>query len=63
MKYNRALSDMDILMRKGADNLTEAEARRIEVMAMAIQDYETMHYPIAVVSVYRSVQTVVRCSP
>src|SRR5690606_37815295 len=33
------------LMSKGEDNLTDAEAKRIETMAESIQDYEAIHYP------------------
>lgn len=37
---------MPCLMRKGEDNLTDAEATRIEIVAKAIQDYETtIYYP------------------
>jgi len=44
-EYNKALADVYALMRKGEDNLTDAEAAGIEIIAKAIQDYETIHYP------------------
>lgn len=44
-EYNKALSDVYTLMRKGEDNLTDTEGETIEALAMIIQDYEAIHYP------------------
>ena len=43
--YDKALSEVYELMKKGENNLTEKDADSITVMASAIQDYEKVHYP------------------
>lgn len=45
-QYKKALSDVSALIRVGEDKLTEAEAKRIDIMANAIQEYEAIHYPL-----------------
>ena len=43
--YDKALSEVYELMKKGENNLTEKDADSITAMASAIQDYEKVHYP------------------
>jgi antitoxin component HigA of HigAB toxin-antitoxin module len=43
--YSKALADIDKLMAKGDENITETEAQFIEETAKAISAYEAMHYP------------------
>lgn len=43
--YQRALSEPDILIEKGEDNITDSEAEKIEAPALSIQAYEKIFYP------------------
>lgn len=43
--YKKALADVNDLMKKGENNITEKEADKISIMANTIQDYEREHYP------------------
>jgi HTH-type transcriptional regulator/antitoxin HigA len=43
--YEGALEELNRLMKKGEDNVSDAEADRIEVLALAIQAYEKIYYP------------------
>ena len=43
--YNKALNKVNLLMKKGEDNLTEADAESIIFFANKIQDFEKVHYP------------------
>lgn len=44
-QYNKVLKEVDILMKKGEENLTEIEFAVLEENAMAIQQYEAIAYP------------------
>lgn len=44
-EYNEALTQVNELMKKGEDHITESEAKTVVAMAKAIQDYEKIHYP------------------
>jgi HTH-type transcriptional regulator/antitoxin HigA len=43
--YQLALGELDSLMKKGEDNITENEAKKIETLALSIQAYEEVFYP------------------
>ncbi|MCF0073953.1 hypothetical protein LZD49_25960 [Dyadobacter sp. CY261] len=44
-EYEAALEELNTLMKKGEENISDAEADRIEVLALAIQAYEEIYYP------------------
>ena len=44
-EYETALEELNILMKKGEENISDAEADKIEALALAIQAYEDIHYP------------------
>ena len=44
-EYQAALSAVLALMKKGEENVSDAESERIENIALGIQAYETIHYP------------------
>lgn len=44
-EYEAALEGLNTLMKKGEENISDAEADEIEVLALAIQAYEDIHYP------------------
>jgi antitoxin component HigA of HigAB toxin-antitoxin module len=46
--YQDALSKLDILMKKGEDLITDAEAEQIESLALAIQAYEKIYHPFPI---------------
>lgn len=46
--YDMALKDVNKLMSKGEENLTEKDARDISLLAKAIQEYEKINYPFPV---------------
>ncbi|TAN12368.1 MAG: helix-turn-helix domain-containing protein [Chitinophagaceae bacterium] len=43
--YIKALNDVNRLMSKGEENLTNKDAKDITLTAKAIQEYEKIHYP------------------
>ena len=43
--YQKALDEVNALMKKGEDNVTDQEAEFIAETAQAIQAYEAVHYP------------------
>lgn len=43
--YQNALSELNTLMKKGEDNITDPEAEKIETLALSIQAYEKFYYP------------------
>ncbi|HEV8084647.1 MAG TPA: helix-turn-helix domain-containing protein [Chitinophagaceae bacterium] len=43
--YNKVLAEVNKLMHKGEENLTDDEANNILSMAKAIQNYEKVNYP------------------
>jgi|GEM_PF-4719381 len=44
--YSLAMSEIDALSRKGFDNLTESEERRLDELTDAVEKYEAIHYPM-----------------
>jgi HTH-type transcriptional regulator/antitoxin HigA len=44
-EYQSALNELDTLMKKGEDNITDSEATKIETLALSIQSYEESYYP------------------
>ena len=46
--YDKALSEVYELIKKGENNLTEKDDDSITAMASAIQDFEKVHYPFPV---------------
>ncbi len=44
-EYEAALSKVLALMNKGEEHVTDEESDQIEDIALAIQAYETIHYP------------------
>lgn len=44
-EYETALEELNTLMKKGEENISDVEADKIEVLALAIQAYEDIHYP------------------
>jgi antitoxin component HigA of HigAB toxin-antitoxin module len=43
--YKKALTDVNKLMKKGEDNITDKDEINITSIANAIQDYEKIYYP------------------
>jgi HTH-type transcriptional regulator/antitoxin HigA len=43
--YESALEELNSLMKKGEDNITDPEAEIIESLALSIQAYEKIYYP------------------
>ena len=46
-EYNATMKKIDALMKKGENNLTDAEANELRVLALAAQAYEKSIYTIA----------------
>lgn len=46
--YQRALEELDLLMKKGEDSITASEASRIESLALSIQAFEKIYYPFPI---------------
>jgi antitoxin component HigA of HigAB toxin-antitoxin module len=46
IEYNNALNKIHLLMKKGEDNLTDADAESITNLANKIQAFEKVHYPL-----------------
>lgn len=44
-EYDHALDELNTLMKKGDDHISDEEADRVEILALAIQAYEKVHYP------------------
>ncbi|ACT93355.1 helix-turn-helix domain-containing protein [Dyadobacter fermentans] len=44
-EYEDALEEVNTLMKKGDDLISDEEADRVEELALAIQAYEDVHYP------------------
>lgn len=44
-QYEEALKDLNSLMKKGDDHISDTEADRAEALALAIQAYEKIYYP------------------
>lgn len=44
-QYEDALEELNSLMKKGDEHISDEEADRVEVLALAIQAYEKIHYP------------------
>lgn len=44
-EYEKALSELDSLMKKGEDNISHEEADLIELLALSIQAYEKIYHP------------------
>lgn len=45
-EYEVALEDLNTLMKKGEENISDSEADEIEALALAIQAYEDIYYPL-----------------
>jgi len=45
IEYNNALNKIHLLMKKGEDNLNDADAESITNLANKIQAFEKVHYP------------------
>ena len=43
--YQKALSELDNLMKKGEEKITDSESEKIESLALSIQAYEKIYYP------------------
>ncbi|TAM98817.1 MAG: helix-turn-helix domain-containing protein [Chitinophagaceae bacterium] len=46
--YNSALREVNALMSKGEENITDEDAKNITILAKAIQEYEKIHHPFPV---------------
>ena len=44
-EYENALEEVNNLMKKGDEHISDEEADRVEILALAIQAYEAIHYP------------------
>jgi HTH-type transcriptional regulator/antitoxin HigA len=44
-KYEAALEELNSLMKKGEESISDTEAERVEELGLAIQAYEKIHYP------------------
>lgn len=44
--YSLAMSQIETLSRKGFDNLTESEEKRLDELTEAVEKYEAIHYPM-----------------
>lgn len=44
-EYEASLEELNVLMKKGEEKISDAEADRIETLALAIEAYEDIHYP------------------
>ncbi|SDG64697.1 Helix-turn-helix domain-containing protein [Dyadobacter soli] len=47
-EYEASLEELNTLMKKGEENISDAEADRIEALALAIEAYEDIHYPFPI---------------
>lgn len=47
-EYEDALEEVNDLMKKGDDYISDEEADRVEALALAIQAYENIHYPFPI---------------
>lgn len=47
-EYEDALEEVNELMKKGDDHISDEEADRVELLALAIQAYEAIHYPFPI---------------
>ena len=43
--YQKALSELDILMKIGEEKITDSQSEKIESLALSIQAYEKVYYP------------------
>ncbi|MCF2497394.1 MULTISPECIES: helix-turn-helix domain-containing protein [Dyadobacter] len=48
LEYQHALHDLDVLMKKGEDHISDQEAEMIESLALAIQSFEKTYYPFPI---------------
>ncbi len=46
-EYEKIMEEILALMNKGEEELTENECKKLRSMALAAQEYEQKHYPIA----------------
>ncbi|MCE7060198.1 hypothetical protein [Dyadobacter sp. CY343] len=44
-QYESALEELNELMKKGEEGISDSEAERVELLALAIQAYEKIYYP------------------
>ncbi|CAG5068967.1 hypothetical protein DYBT9623_01700 [Dyadobacter sp. CECT 9623] len=47
-QYEAALEDLHLLMKIGEDKISDEEAHEIEMLGLAIQAYEKIHYPFPI---------------
>lgn len=47
-EYEDALEEVNDLMKKGDDHISDEEADRVETLALAIQAYQDIHYPFPI---------------
>ena len=47
-EYQDALSELNVLMKKGEENITDAESDKIESLAHSIQAFEKIYYPFPI---------------
>lgn len=47
-QYEDAMDELNSLMKKGDENISDEEADRVEMLALAIQAYEKIHYPFPI---------------
>ena len=55
--YELTMKEIDVLMRKGEDNLSEPELDRLRILSVAAEDYEDAHDPLPLPS---SLQDMIR---
>ncbi|KAA0993559.1 helix-turn-helix domain-containing protein [Dyadobacter aurulentus] len=44
-QYEAALENLNLLMKIGEENISDDDTRQIEMLGLAIQAYERIHYP------------------